>query len=83
MTCKHTFDKAEYCLGLRVKPESTETLLCRFNRKPKLGLAFLHEKKILGESAEEIAFFFLTDERLDKTVVGEFLGDPDVFNKQV
>lgn len=30
-----------------------------------------------------MAYFFHTDERLDKTVVGEFLGDPDKYNKQV
>ncbi|XP_021954399.1 brefeldin A-inhibited guanine nucleotide-exchange protein 1 isoform X2 [Folsomia candida] len=54
-----------------------------FNRKPKRGLIFLQESKLLGETAEEVAYFFHTDERLDKTVVGEFLGDPDKFHKQV
>lgn len=57
--------------------------LTRFNRKPKRGLIFLQESKLLGETAEEVAYFFHTDERLDKTVVGEFLGDPDKFHKQV
>jgi brefeldin A-inhibited guanine nucleotide-exchange protein len=59
------------------------SLSSRFNRKPKRGIAFLHERKLLGETPEEIAHFFLTDERLDKTLVGEFLGDPDTLNKQV
>ncbi|CAL8096814.1 unnamed protein product [Orchesella dallaii] len=54
-----------------------------FNRKPKRGITFLHERKLLGETADEVAYFFHTDERLDKTVIGEFLGDPDKFHKQV
>lgn len=30
-----------------------------------------------------MAHFLLTEDRLDKTVVGDFLGDPDKFNKEV
>jgi len=43
----------------------------------------LQERKLLGESPEEIAYFFHTDERLDRTAIGEYLGDPDKLNKQV
>jgi brefeldin A-inhibited guanine nucleotide-exchange protein len=58
-------------------------LYYRFNRKPKRGLALLQERGLLGGSAAEVAYFFHTDERLDKTMIGEFLGDPDKFNKEV
>lgn len=48
-----------------------------FNRKPKLGLKFLNEKGLVGRSAQDIAAFFHKEERLDKAVVGDFLGDGD------
>ncbi|CAG7719826.1 unnamed protein product [Allacma fusca] len=54
-----------------------------FNRKSRRGLAFLHERNLLGESPKDVAYFFITDDRLDKTLVGEFLGDPEKYNKQV
>lgn len=47
------------------------------------GLQFLHENELLGRSAEEIAQFFLEDSRLDKTAIGDFLGENEKFNKEV
>lgn len=55
----------------------------RFNRKPRRGLQYLQSQKLLGEEAVDVARFLVTEERLDKTVVGDFLGDPDKFNKEV
>ena len=55
----------------------------RFNRKPRRGLQFLQSQALLGESAVDVARYFLNEERLDKTVVGDYLGDPDKFNKEV
>lgn len=55
----------------------------RFNRKPKKGLQFLQEQGLLGETSADIAEFFHTDDRLDRTVVGDFLGENDKFNKEV
>lgn len=57
--------------------------LFSFNRKPRTGLKFLQENKLLGLEATDVAHFLLTEERLDKTVVGDYLGDPDKFNKEV
>jgi len=37
----------------------------------------------VGEDAADVAHFLIMEERLDKTVVGDFLGDPDKFNKEV
>lgn len=55
----------------------------RFNRKPRRGLQYLQSQKLVGEQAVDVAHFLVTEERLDKTVVGDFLGDPDKFNKEV
>ncbi|XP_074598871.1 ADP ribosylation factor guanine nucleotide exchange factor Sec71 isoform X2 [Brevipalpus obovatus] len=54
-----------------------------FNRKPKRGLSFLQEQGYLGTTAWDIAEFFHSNDRLDKTQIGEFLGDNDPFNKEV
>ncbi|KAI1715915.1 sec7 domain-containing protein [Ditylenchus destructor] len=54
-----------------------------FARKPKQGLAFLQQKGFVGTAPAEIARFFYEEERIDKTVVGDFLGDGNDFNKEV
>ncbi|XP_015595288.1 brefeldin A-inhibited guanine nucleotide-exchange protein 1 isoform X2 [Cephus cinctus] len=46
-----------------------------FNRKPSKGVQYLQEQGLLGCSAEEVARWLHMDERLDKTAVGDFLGD--------
>ena len=48
-----------------------------FAKKPKQGLLFLQEKGFLGKEPKDIAKFFLVEDRLDKTVVGDYLGDGD------
>ena len=48
-----------------------------FGRKAKSGLAFLQENGFVGKEPEDIAQFLLREDRLDKTVVGDFLGDSD------
>ncbi|PIC44981.1 hypothetical protein B9Z55_005163 [Caenorhabditis nigoni] len=54
-----------------------------FSAKPKKGLAFLQENGFVGNSAEDVAQFMMKEERLDKTQVGDYLGDPDEFNSFV
>ena len=54
-----------------------------FNRKPKKGITYLQENGLLGNRSEDIASFLLNDERPDKAVVGDFLGDPDKSNVEV
>lgn len=51
----------------------------RFSRKSKEGLKFLQERKLIGTSPEDIATFFHSEDRLDKTAVGLFLGDGDEY----
>ncbi|GMT28613.1 hypothetical protein PFISCL1PPCAC_19910 [Pristionchus fissidentatus] len=54
-----------------------------FSRKPNKGLQFLQEHGFVGREPVEIAEFLMKEERLDKTVVGDFLGDANEFNKSV
>ncbi|KAL3103638.1 hypothetical protein niasHS_000274 [Heterodera schachtii] len=54
-----------------------------FAKKPKQGLAFLREKGFVGAEPADIAKFFHAEERLDKSVIGDYLGDGDEFNQRV
>lgn len=60
-----------------------KTLCFRFNRKPKKGVQFLQEQRLLGNTSAEIAEWLYTNDRLDKTGVGDFLGDSDDLSKEV
>nr|CAD2199146.1 unnamed protein product [Meloidogyne enterolobii] len=54
-----------------------------FAKKPAQGLTFLHSKGFIGTEPEDIAAFFHAEERLDKSVIGDYLGDGDSFNQKV
>lgn len=53
-----------------------------FNRKPKKGIQFLQKHGYLGDDISDIAkFLFLNSDKLDKTTLGEFIGDLE--NKEI
>lgn len=58
-----------------------ETGIELFNRKPKKGVQFLQEHGLLTMSDQSVARWLHEDERLDKTVVGDYLGDNDEHSK--
>lgn len=68
---------------LKSKKEIWEKGIDLFNKKPKKGIQFLQDSQLLGRSCEEIARFLLEDERLDKTAVGDFIGENEKFNMEV
>ncbi|KKA31083.1 hypothetical protein TD95_001792 [Thielaviopsis punctulata] len=52
-----------------------------FNFKPKKGIkALVAERFIPSDSPQDIARFLLSDDRLDKAMIGEFLGEGDQTN---
>lgn len=53
----------------------------QFNFKPKKGIKLLvQERFIPSDSPEDIARFLISDDRLDKTQIGEYLGEGDPRN---
>jgi brefeldin A-inhibited guanine nucleotide-exchange protein len=55
-----------------------------FNQNPKKGLEYLIEKNLLNNEPEEIAQFFHSyQDLLDKTVIGDCLGEEDKRHKQI
>ncbi|XP_046659778.1 brefeldin A-inhibited guanine nucleotide-exchange protein 1 isoform X2 [Homalodisca vitripennis] len=68
---------------LKHQKEVWETGIDMFNRKPKRGISFLQEQGLLGASASEVAEWLHIDDRLDKTGIGDFLGENEDFSKEV
>ncbi|KAL9396807.1 hypothetical protein Peur_011060 [Populus x canadensis] len=50
-----------------------------FNRKPKKGIEFLINANKVGNSAEEIAAFLKNASGLNKTLIGDYLGEREDF----
>lgn len=54
-----------------------------FNRKPKKGIDFLIKAKKVGDSPEEIANFLKTASGLNKTMIGDYLGEREEVSLKV
>uniref|UniRef100_V9L056 Cytohesin-2 n=1 Tax=Callorhinchus milii TaxID=7868 RepID=V9L056_CALMI len=55
----------------------------KFNMDPKKGIQFLVENELLKITAEDIAQFLYKGEGLNKTAIGDYLGERDQFNLNV
>uniref|UniRef100_A0A8C1SIG2 Cytohesin 3 n=1 Tax=Cyprinus carpio TaxID=7962 RepID=A0A8C1SIG2_CYPCA len=55
----------------------------KFNMDPKKGIQFLLENDLLQQTPEDIAQFLYKGEGLNKTVIGDYLGERDEFNIKV
>ncbi|KAL4543975.1 hypothetical protein Ndes2437B_g01778 [Nannochloris sp. 'desiccata'] len=54
-----------------------------FNKKPKKGIAFLQAQGLLGETPEDVARFLAGTRGLDKTLIGDYIGEREDFNLKV
>ncbi|KAJ4774201.1 Brefeldin A-inhibited guanine nucleotide-exchange protein 2 [Rhynchospora pubera] len=54
-----------------------------FNQKPKKGIAFLIKVDKVGDSPEEIAAFLKSEPGLNKTVIGDYLGEREDLSLKV
>lgn len=55
----------------------------RFNMDPKKGIEYLIEHDLLSHTPESIAQFLMEGEGLNKTAIGDYLGERDEFNMKV
>ncbi|KAI0532716.1 guanine nucleotide exchange factor [Xylaria digitata] len=56
----------------------------QFNFKPKRGIKFLIQSGfIASENAQDIAKFLISDDRLDKAQIGEYLGEGETKNIEI
>lgn len=68
---------------LKHQKEIWEAGIEMFNRSGKKGVIYLQEHGVLGKSTAEVAEWLHSDERLDKTGIGDLLGDNTEFAKEV
>ncbi|KAF7488125.1 Brefeldin A-inhibited guanine nucleotide-exchange protein 1 [Sarcoptes scabiei] len=54
-----------------------------FNVNPMKGIKLLQHHEIIDSTAKSIAQFFHSNDRLDKSQIGEYMGDFNTFNKEV
>ncbi|MPC12608.1 Brefeldin A-inhibited guanine nucleotide-exchange protein 1 [Portunus trituberculatus] len=69
-------DKPEQFQSLKHRKELLEEGIKMFSEKPERGLAFLQSEGLVGPNPHDVAVFFHDDDRLDKSKIGEYLGDP-------
>ncbi|CAK9296398.1 unnamed protein product [Gordionus sp. m RMFG-2023] len=55
----------------------------KFNMDSNKGIIYMIENEILKPGAEDIAYFLYHGEGLNKTAIGEYLGENNVFNIEV
>uniref|UniRef100_A0A182P8A8 SEC7 domain-containing protein n=1 Tax=Anopheles epiroticus TaxID=199890 RepID=A0A182P8A8_9DIPT len=80
---REVLDLPEELEERKQRKEVMETGIDMFNRKPKKGIAFLQERGLLGTTVEDVARWLHEDERLDKTQIGDYLGENDEQSKAV
>ncbi|KAF7551080.1 hypothetical protein G7046_g7823 [Stylonectria norvegica] len=65
----------------KAKKTALTNAIRQFNFKPKKGVKLLlHHGFILNDTPEDIAAFLLKEDRLDKSMIGEYLGEGDQKN---
>ncbi|XP_058820130.1 cytohesin-1 isoform X2 [Topomyia yanbarensis] len=55
----------------------------KFNMDPKKGIEFLYENQLLRMDPQDVAQFLYKGEGLNKTAIGDYLGEKNDFNEQV
>ncbi|KAG4068458.1 hypothetical protein HA402_004798 [Bradysia odoriphaga] len=70
--CKHSNKDKQMSIGRK-----------KFNMDPKKGIEYLCENHQLQMNAKDIAHFLYKGEGLNKTAIGDYLGEKNDFNEQV
>ncbi|OUM56684.1 hypothetical protein PIROE2DRAFT_49309, partial [Piromyces sp. E2] len=69
---------------IKHKKQSLQEGIEKFNWKPKRGLKYLIETgHLVSDDPKDVAVFLLNTEGLNKTQIGEYLGEGDEYNIQV
>ncbi|EFN54845.1 hypothetical protein CHLNCDRAFT_35815 [Chlorella variabilis] len=51
-----------------------------FNQKPKKGVGYMQEQGLVGKAPDDVAQFLARTSGLNKTLIGDYLGERDDFN---
>ncbi|XP_055683614.1 cytohesin-1 isoform X5 [Lutzomyia longipalpis] len=55
----------------------------KFNMDPKKGIEYLRENHLIRMDPQDVAYFLYKGEGLNKTAIGDYLGEKNDFNEQV
>jgi cytohesin len=82
---KAEIDTLEVFCDEKSNPKSKHLSIGRkkFNMDPKKGIEYLIEHELLPNTAEEVAQFLYKGEGLNKTAIGDYLGEKNDFNIDV
>lgn len=80
---KEVLDSPEQLEVLKQQKEVWETGFELFNRKPRRGICYLQDNNLLDVTHDAVAKFLHSEDRLDKTFIGDFLGENDDFCKEI
>ncbi|KAG6499169.1 hypothetical protein ZIOFF_038925 [Zingiber officinale] len=72
-----------YKLELQLENHKMQEGIALFNRKPKKGIEFLINARKVGDSPEEIAVFLKSESGLNKTLIGDYLGEREDLSLKV
>jgi len=75
--------EAELLRSWKAFKRAFEQGITEFNKKPKKGIAFLQAQGLLGETPEDVARFLAGTRGLDKTLIGDYIGEREDFNLKV
>ncbi|EDQ86494.1 uncharacterized protein MONBRDRAFT_33770 [Monosiga brevicollis MX1] len=70
-------DEALQFAERKQKKAQREAGITLFNNKPRKGIKYLIENHFLEDTDDAIAEFLHSEERLDRTAIGEYLGEGD------
>ncbi|XP_030376929.1 uncharacterized protein LOC115625861 isoform X1 [Scaptodrosophila lebanonensis] len=70
--CKHSNKDKQMSIGRK-----------KFNMDPKKGIEYLVENRLLLHNAQDVAQFLHKGEGLNKTAIGDYLGEKNDFNENV
>uniref|UniRef100_A0A1A9WX99 Uncharacterized protein n=1 Tax=Glossina brevipalpis TaxID=37001 RepID=A0A1A9WX99_9MUSC len=70
--CKHSNKDKQMSIGRK-----------KFNMDPKKGIEYLVENRLLRHDPQDVAHFLYKGEGLNKTAIGDYLGENNDFNKDV
>nr|CAD1835494.1 unnamed protein product [Ananas comosus var. bracteatus] len=82
-TAEATDSQSEASNGFQKPYQLSSEGISLFNRKPKKGIEFLINAKKVGDSPEEIAAFLKSASGLNKTLIGDYLGEREELSLKV
>ena len=71
------------CVPSRAKMKNLQMGKKKFNMDPKKGIEYLVQHGLLRETPEEVAQFLYKGEGLNKTAIGDYLGERSDYNEAV